>query len=387
MKKGITHPFSFGSTVSTDTFTDREAEAAKLESNLTSGINTIIISPRRWGKSSLVEKVMNDIRDEHADIRIVSIDLFAVSSKEEFLELFAQEVIRASSTKWQERLEQAKTVFKSIIPKISVSPDPNSTISLGFDWDELGKHQGEILDLPETLGQKKGLRFIVCIDEFQDLANMSGFENFEKQLRANWQRHKLVTYCLYGSKRHMMTDIFNLSSKPFYRFGDIMMLPKIGRKHWVSFIIDRFNVTGKRISEELADGIASLMQDHSWYVQQLAHYTWNATDREATREALRGALRQLIDANSPLFLRDMEIMSNTQVNLVKALLHGETQLTSAKVMQTYRLGTPRNVSRNRDVMIQNDLIEASDSGYRFLDPPFELWLKERLMGISIDSLF
>jgi len=382
----LVRPFSFGSTVSTDTFTDRKAEAKKLRSNLVSGINTIIISPRRWGKSSLVEKVMNDIRNEHQDIGIVSVDLFAVSSKEEFLELFAQEVITAASTKWEERLEQAKTIFKSIVPKISVSPDPNSTISLGFDWNELTKHQREILDLPETLAHKKGLRFIVCVDEFQDLANLSEFQDFEKNLRSYWQRHKHVTYCLYGSKRHMMTEIFNRPSQPFYRFGDIMMLPKISREKWVSFICDRFRVTGKSISVGLADSIASLMQDHSWYVQQLAHYTWNTSDVTATEDSLRKALRELIDANSPLFLRNVEIMSNTQVNLLKALLNGESQLTSTRVMQKYHLGTPRNVAKNRDMMIQTDVIEKTPEGYKFLDPPFELWLKERLMGISVESL-
>lgn len=387
MSKKITSPFAFGSTVSTNAFANREAEAGKLSSNLMSGINTIIISPRRWGKSSLVEKVTADIQASGSEYRIVSIDLFAISSKEEFLELFAQEVIKASSGKWEEWVKQAKEVFKNIIPKIELSADPNSSLSLRFDWEELEKHQNEIIDLPELLAKKKKVKFIVCIDEFQNLAGLAGFEALEKKLRALWQRHKNVTYCLYGSKRHMMTEIFNRSSKPFYRFGDIMMLPRIKRQKWVPFIQERFKSTGKNISEKLSEKLADLMQDHSWYVQQLAHYTWNISGKTATEENLKRALRELIDANSPLFQREIEILSGTQTNLIKALLKNETKLTSEKVMRTYALGTPRNVSKNRDLLIRNDVIQTTETGFEFLDPTFRLWLLEKMMKIPVDRHF
>src|ERR1041385_6757008 len=97
-------PFIYGSTVSVPSFTNREKETEKLRSNLLSGINTMLISPRRWGKSSLVEKVILDIRKKEKKTKIVLIDLFSVSSEEEFMEVFAREVIKASSSKWQEWL-------------------------------------------------------------------------------------------------------------------------------------------------------------------------------------------------------------------------------------------------------------------------------------------
>jgi hypothetical protein len=250
-------PFIYGTIVSTNSFTNREVESAKLESNLLNGINTTIISPRRWGKSSLVEKVITDINKKDKKTKTVIIDLFSVSGEEEFLELFAHQVIKASSSKWQEWMTSGKEFFKNLMPKLSLGIDPISDFSLSFDWQELKKNSEEVLNLPETIAKKKGIKFIICLDEFQNLSSFKDYLVFEKKLRASWQRHKSVTYCLYGSKRHMMTEIFNNPSKPFYRFGDIMLLQKIETKKWVSFIRKSFAKTNKQIDEKTAEIIDS----------------------------------------------------------------------------------------------------------------------------------
>lgn len=368
-------PFIYGTTVSTLAFTDREKEAEKLRSNLLNGINTMIISPRRWGKSSLVEKVINDIRQQEKKTKTVIIDLFSVSSEEEFLETFAYEIIKASSNKWQEWMISGKDFFKKLIPKLSMGVEPNADFSLSFDWKELKKHNDEVLNLPEVIAQKKGIKMIICLDEFQNLSSFPDFLNFEKKMRSVWQRQKSVTYCLFGSKRHMMTDIFNNPSKPFYRFGDIMLLQKIDESHWVSFIGESFANTAKQISESNAVKIATLMKNHPWYVQQLAHYTWNHTQKKADGKELEAALEELLNANTPFYQKEIETISATQLNLLKAVAKGETQFTSTAVMQAYKLGTPRNVSKNKSLLINNDLIHDVNGIYEFVDPAFEIWFK------------
>lgn len=373
-------PFIYGSTVSKVAFTNRDVEIKKLKQNFLNGINTMIISPRRWGKSSLVEKVISDIKHSEKSVYTVSIDLFSVATEEAFLELFAKEVIKASASRWQEWAQNAKTFFKHLIPKIQLSVDPLTDFSLSFDWNEIKKHSEEILNLPEIIAKRKGVKFIICLDEFQNLAGLEGYEDFEKKLRANWQRHKHVTYCLYGSKRHMMTNIFNNPSKPFYRFGDIILLPKIEAQKWKSFIIKSFKSTGKHIDEVEAAFIARLMQNHSWYVQQLANYTWNLTDKIAGIKEIEKALNELIQANAPLYQKEVEILSNTQLNLLRAIAHGEAQLTSAKVMQKYSLGTPRNVSKNKTILINNDMVQKNDGKDEFLDPAFELWFRKQFLN-------
>lgn len=295
---------------------------------------------------------------------------------EEFLELFAKEVIKASSSKWQDWLKSGKDLFKQLVPKLSVGVDPSSDFSLSFDWEELKRHKDEILNLPEVIAQKKNIRFVVCLDEFQNLATFPDYEGLEKKMRAIWQRQKKVCYCLYGSKRHMMTEIFNNTSKPFYRFGDIILLQKISGEDWHQFILESFESTGKTISEEMARKIPQLMKDHSWYVQQLAHYTWQKTEKNAKMEEVAEALNELIQANSPLYQKEVENISGTQLNLLKAISKGAKQLTAAKTMQEYKLGTPRNVSKNKNILINEDIIHETSNGFEFLDPAFELWFKK-----------
>jgi len=366
-------PFQYGTTVSTKSFTDRDKDAEKLYLNLIQGINTTIISPRRWGKSSLVEKVIGDIQKKNKEVRTIIIDLFAVSSEEEFLEMFAKEVIKASSSKWEEWVKSTKDFFKQIIPKISMGIDPQNDFSLSFDLKELKKYQEEILDLPEIIAQQKNISFIICLDEFQNLASFPDYEILEKKMRSYWQRQKKVTYCLYGSKRHMMTDIFNNSSKPFYRFGDIMLLQKISSDHWEKFILKSFKRTGKNIEKKTAALIPALMKNHSWYVQQLAHYTWQKTEKIAGEEEVYQALEELIFANTPLYQKEVESISPTQLSLLKAVSQREIQLTSTAVMEKYRVGTPRNILKNKAILIQNDVINEDNGNYEFLDPAFELW--------------
>jgi len=375
-------PFIYGTTVSTHAFTNREDEIQKLCSNLLNGVNTTIISPRRWGKSSLVERVVADIKKNDKNLKIVLIDLFSVSSEEEFLESFAREVIKASTSKWQEWLTSGKEFFKRLTPRLSVGIDPRTDFRLGFDLKELKQNSDEVLNLPENIAKKKNIKFIVCLDEFQNLSSLNNSESMEKKLRASWQRHKSVTYCLYGSKRHMMSEIFNNPSKPFYRFGDIIMLQKIKAAKWQSFIVKGFQRTGKQIDKNTAMLIPQSMKNHSWYVQQLAHYTWNLTKFKATVEEVNTALSELIHANAPLYQREIEIISITQLNLLKAICNGETRFTSTEVMQNYAIGTPRNVSKNKTTLINNDIVHDINGKLEFVDPAFELWFKKQFFNIS-----
>lgn len=366
-------PFKYGTTVSSSSFTNRQKERERLTFNFLNHINTIIISPRRWGKSSLVEKVVNEFDSGDEQIKIVVIDLFSVSSEQEFLETFAKEAIKASDYKWENWIKITRDVFKTLIPQFSFGIDPQNDFTLKIAWEELQKNKDEILDLPEIIAEKKGIKFVICLDEFQNLASFKGYEELEKLMRSVWQRQKNVTYCLYGSKRHMMTELFNSSSKPFYRFGELMLLQKITEEDWIQYITHGFRSTNKEIEEELAQKIAQKMKNHPWYVQQLANYVWQKTHEEVTHEILEEAIEEVINTNSPFYQSEIEKLSRTQLHLLKAILNGEEQLTSVKTMQDYQLGTPNNVSKNIESLKKIDLIDQTNNQLSFLDPVFEMW--------------
>ena len=379
-------PFTYGKIVSTKAFTNREDEIEKLIKNLKSGINTIIVSSRRRGKSSLVKKAFIELENKK-NIKLVSLDLFSISSKEEFLHKFASEVIKASASKLDDWVNISKEFFKTLIPKFQFSAEADSEFSISFDYAGIKKDPSEILNLPERIAKKKKIKFIIAIDEFQNLSEYTGFKTFEKKLRAEWQKHKHVTYCLFGSKNHMMADIFNNPSKPFYRFGDIMMLSKIKREKWIPFITNAFKETGKNINKQNAGLITDLMKCHSWYVQQLSHYTWTRTNKRASKREIQNALTELINGNSPLYEREVEICSRTQVNLIKAIIKGKEQLSSTAVMQEFQLGTPNNVSKNVKRLSESGIIEKAGKKYEMLDPAFEIWFKQIFFNVKLKTYF
>jgi len=224
-------PFVFGKIASDKNFTDRKAETERLVSNFTSSVNTILISPRRWGKSSLVEKASDSISKKNKNIRFCFIDLNNVRSEEQFYQQLATKVLRSSATKARILLDNASRFLGKFIPKITFSPGPDTEFKLGLDLKEV-KKDPDILNLAEKIAQENNLRFVICIDEFQ---NISAFENpldLQKKIRAHWQKHKYVSYCLYGSKRHMMIDVFTAPSIPFYKFEDILFLDPL-YKFWL----------------------------------------------------------------------------------------------------------------------------------------------------------
>ena len=155
-----------------------------------------------------------------------------------------------------------------------------------------------------------------------------------------------------------------------------MMLQKISTENWIKFIVESFAATDKTIQESDAEYIPAHMKDHSWYVQQLAHYTWQKTEKNAEKEVIIEALKELIYANTPFYQKEIETISTTQLNLLKAIIKGESQFTSTLVMQKYKLGTPRNVSKNKAILTKNDMIHEVDGKYELLDPAFELWFSK-----------
>ncbi|MDR1344246.1 MAG: ATP-binding protein [Tannerellaceae bacterium] len=222
------NPFYFGRMVAGDSFTDREKDVKRIVANFNNGINTVLISPRRWGKSSLVQKAGETAKNK--DLRIAYMDAFSSRSELDFYTAYTKAILTATSSHWEERLASLKEFLRRITPKITIGIDPEHDFSIGFDWDEVQQNTDEILNLPEKIARAKGLKIVTCIDEFQNIASFSDSTAFQKLLRSIWQKHECACYCLYGSKFHMMQELFERQSMPFYRFGDLIHLDKISEK-------------------------------------------------------------------------------------------------------------------------------------------------------------
>lgn len=368
-------PFIFGKIATNENFTDREQETVSLIQNFTSLINTIIISPRRWGKSSLVNKAAQLAMAQDDKLRICHIDLFNVRNEEHFYSLLAQKVIAATSSKWEEAIENAKAFFSHLIPKISIGTDPTNEISIDFDWEAVKQNPDEVLDLAEKIAIKKGLKIVICVDEFQNISEFTDPDYFQKRLRSHWQQHQNVAYCLYGSKRHMMMEVFTNSSKPFYKFGNLMFLNKIETPYLVEFFFKRFNDTGKRINEDAALLIVKLVDNHPYYAQQLAQQSWLRTKDICTTEIVSEAHAALVEQLSLLFVTITETLTTQQLNYLKALIAGEKAISSTDVMHRYKISSPTSIVRSKAALVKNDILDNKAGEISFQDPIYAYWLK------------
>jgi hypothetical protein len=285
-------------------------------------------------------------------------------------------VLKATATKWEEMATNAKKFLSQFVPKITFSPDAQAEISFGVGWETLQKSPDDILNLAENIAISKKVRIIVCIDEFQSIGDFPGSLAFQRKLRSHWQHHHHVAYCLYGSKRHMLLDIFSNASMPFYKFGDMMFLQKIDNGIWGKFVKKRFEDTDKKISLEQAKYLAQLVDNHPYYVQQLAQQAWLRTKKSCSKPIIDDALQGIKNQLSLLFVSQIDEMSTTQINFLSAVLNGETTFSSQRVLNDYRLGTSANLKRIKTALLSKEIIDMQGKTIEILDPVFKLWLKE-----------
>jgi len=368
-------PFIYGKLAVGENFTDRADEKMRLVQNFLSGTNTILISPRRWGKSSLVLKAASELQDSKQNILIVFIDLFNIRNEEDFYKALAENVIRVSSSRMEEVVSTVKQFMKQWVPRISFSPGSQQEFSLGLNWHELKKQPDEILNLADNIAQSKKSKLVICIDEFQNIAFFEDPLAFQKKLRSHWQKHQSVSYCLYGSKRLMLMDVFTSPSMPFFKFGDLLFLSRIAINFWILFITERFRSTGKEISDSQAEKIAAMAEGHPYYVQQLAQLVWLRTGKEVTSKTVDEAMDGLVLQMSLLFQGITENLTTPQVNFLRMLIDGETRHTTKANIDKYQLGSSANVIRIKKSLIEKEIIDVQPSGLIILNPVYSTWLR------------
>lgn len=366
--------FIFGVATSGENFTDRKNETNRLLLNFQQGINTILISPRRIGKTSLVRKVCELAKSD--DLKIVYLDIFSCRSDREFYDAFATAVLRQTSSKLEEWIDNAKRFLSRITPKFSIGTDSMTDFSVSLELNTKSEDVSDILQLPEKIASEKGVKIVICIDEFQQIAEFSDSKTFQKRLRTVWQLQQNVSYCLFGSKKHLMNELFERRSLPFYKFGDALYLQKIATEDWVKYICERFDATNKSISPSLAEKIAQKVDNHSSYVQQLAWLVWIHTDEVATEENLEEAWQDLLDQNTPLFEKQTENLTGYQLNFLRAIIDGVSkEFTTKNVLEKYNLGTSSNVAIVKRALIKKELIDIEKKEIVISDIVLKEWLK------------
>ena len=370
--------FVYGMSVGGDNFTDRIEETKRIKLDFENGINVILISPRRMGKTSLIKKIISEM--DSPEIKVVYMDIYDCRSEYDFYNRFAETMMKSTGNQLEQVMENIKRFLVRVSPKLSFSPEPNSEFSVSLGITPKDYSPKEILDLPERIAKEQGIRIVVCIDEFQQIGEFADSLTVQKRLRGVWQHHQHVSYCFFGSKKHLMENIFQSRRMPFYQFGEMLHLKCIPTEYWVPFICSRFEKYGKKISEEYAARICHTVKNYSSYVQQLAWNVMAETEIEVNEESFTEGFNALLEQNSSLFIQQTEGLTTYQLNFIRLLCNGiHSGFNTQSVVELYSLGSKSNVDRIKKCLIDRELITIEKEGVFLADCVFELWFKREMM--------
>lgn len=364
----------FGTFVEDYNFTGRVAEVARLRANFEEGVNTILISPRRWGKTSLVRKVCREV--DRRRVMPVYVDVFACKSEYAFYNALVAALLRQTASRAELWMENARDFLSRLTPQVSVSAG-GAEITLSLGITPRTHSPEEVLALAEDVARRKGVRLMVCIDEFQQVGELPDTVAFQKRLRTAWQQQQQVSYCLFGSKRHLMSDIFQSRAMPLYQFGDTIFLQRIAVEDWVEYITSHFAARGRHISADLAAAICRTVDCYSSYVQQLAWLLFTRMEPGDTADdrLLALAVQDLLDSNELLFMQQIATLSAYQMNFLRALAAGERDFGAEACRTRWQLGSYSNIARLKKALQERDLVETIGKQTALTDPVFGLWLR------------
>ena len=348
------NPFKFGTIVEAEYFTDRVEEVAYIKEFVKSANHLVLISPRRFGKSSVVAKAVKQSGRKH-----ITVNLQQATSVADFSAKLLREFFRVHPL---ERIRHLITHFR-VIPTVSTNPVTGSmdvSFQPGADGTVLIE---DVLTLIERAHNEKD-RMIVVLDEFQEILDLA--PKFDKQLRSIMQEQHHINYILLGSQESMMTDIFENKKSPFYHFGQMMRLGKLPREDFHRYLSERLEGIFPEGCDELSDRILDYTNCHPYYSQQLAANIWQVGVLQPESEhPFEAAIHQIVSAHGLDFERFWMNFNRTNRWILK-------RLSSGKPLQSgeYRTSTIYSALKR----LQKDGYVIYSDRYEMEDPFFREWI-------------
>lgn len=375
------NPFVYGEIVTDAAFADREVERDRLARDLAAGQKVFLISPRRYGKSSLVRWVLRSLARQ--DVLTVEVTVAASSSYIGFLEAYARALLVAETPVGRVRTWAAE-LLGALRPEIRIDTDVPGPprVALGFpavrrDRD-VAALAAEVFALPGRIAAARKRRLAVALDEFQAVTTFDA-GNVEHALRAAVQDQRQVGYVFAGSEPSLMERMLT-SRRPFYKAGPVMRLEKIHPDDFAAFLEGRFAASGQRPEAGLGAAIVDLAGNVPYDVQRLAHELWDdlraAGRRTATVEDLHATLARLLAEQDPMFEDGWQRLTLAQRAVLRAVvLEDGRELLGAGVRDRHRLPSASSVQSSLAALVRADLV-ARDGPKRYVlvDSLFREWV-------------
>jgi uncharacterized protein len=377
------NPFVYGEIVTAGAFADRESERDRLSRDLAAGQKVFLISPRRYGKSSLIRDVMRGLARQR--ILTIEVTVAASSSYIGFLESYARALVSADTPAARVR-RWATELLQGITPELrfDATGAGDAKFSLAFPnirtSREVARLAAEVFALPGRIAAARNRRLAIALDEFQAVASFDG-ASVEHALRAAVQEQRQVGYVFAGSEPSLMERMLG-PRRPFYKAGPVLRLEKIDEDAFAKFLDARFAKSGIAVEPGLGHAIIELAGNVPYDVQRLAHETWDdvrtSGRRTAGLEDLHLTLSRLLGEQDTIFEESWQRLTLPQRAVLRALVleHGR-ELLSADVRARYRLPVASSVQSALAALARQDVVLKADSGYVVSDSLYREWVARR----------
>jgi hypothetical protein len=375
----VVNPFKYGKEVSGYRFYDRVQDARKLRRRLADGsTNVVMFAPRRYGKTSLVLKVMEQLRTADS-IPGLLFDMAKVTTLQQFCEDYANAAFALFGGK-AELLHRIGEYLAHLHPSFSLSGNGIPTMKLDYGERMSAVSISEVLDLPEKLSRDAGNRpLVVAFDEFQEVGELSSEFPLEKIFRSCIQAHGNVRYVFLGSKTHMMKRMFGDHSRPFYKSALPMPLGKPPASESLDFIVTRFAHAGIDVPSEVGEKIVEVAENIPYYIQAVASHAFElVTEAKGTALSLADvetATDEFVGENAALYEAQMRNLSDAKRAAVRALANEPTKSFDEKYRLRHSLPVYSTLHSAVSELIEDGVVESDDSGHRLGDPLFARYVR------------
>jgi hypothetical protein len=383
------NPFVYGEIVPDASFVDRETELDRMTRDLLAGQKIFLISPRRYGKSSLVRQAL--AAAERGGALTVEVTVSSYSSYVAFLEGYARALVSVET-----RLDRARTWFRDMLgtvrSEVRVEPDASGQSQLAVSFPsvrtdrDVSRLAQEVFALPARIAQARGRRLAVALDEFQAIGSFEStgvdkaarMHQVEHALRAAVQQQRQVGYVFSGSEPTLMERMLG-KTRPFYKAGPVMRLQKIPGDRFAEFLEARFRATRLRPEQGLGVAIVELAGNLPYDVQRLAHEVWDDARAEGKKvvglEDLHETLKRLLGEHDAIFEATWQRLTLSQrAALRAAVLEDGRELLSGDVRSRYRLSGPSTVQASLSALVREDVLAREGSRYAVVDSLLREWV-------------
>lgn len=370
------NPFIVTGKIAPVYFCDRVAESDRLIKSITNGNNLVIISPRRMGKTGLIQ-FCYDKPEISKDYYTFFIDILHTSSLREFTYLLGKEIYERLLPRSRRMTKLFVQTLKSISGKFGFDPVfnlPTFSIELG----DIERPEYTLEEIFQYLDHADK-RCVVAIDEFQQIAKYSE-KNIEALLRTHIQKQGNSNFIFAGSERHMMQEMFSSAARPFYHSADMLELKAIAPEIYIPFVVNHFEKCQRHIEAANVEKVYNLFKGHTYYIQKTFNEAFADTPEggECTIETIRDAIDEMIASNDTIFREILSNVPEKQKTLLYAIAReGEVErITSSDFIKRHSLTSASSVQSATKKLLEKDLITEINKVFSVTDKLFAMWINK-----------